>query len=144
MGGDKKERVKEYSNEEIKVFWKPDACIHSKKCWKGLITVFNPKNKPWINLEGAATEKIKEQVMACPSGALSYEAVGVDNLEKVHTDTRVEAIENGPLLIYGTLQITNSDGSKETKNKTTAFCRCGASQNKPYCDGAHVENNFKG
>ena len=144
MESGKKERVKEYSNEEIKVFWKPDVCIHSKKCWKGLIGVFNPKNRPWINLEGATTGKIKEQVMACPSGALSYEAIGGENLEKVYTDTKVEALENGPLLIYGTLQITNSDGSKEIKNKTTAFCRCGASQNKPYCDGAHIESNFKG
>jgi len=61
-----------YSNKELTVVWKPNTCIHSTLCWKGLIKVFNPKEKPWIKLEGAATEKIVEQVKKCPSGALSY------------------------------------------------------------------------
>ncbi len=39
---------------------------------EGLIEVFNPKEKPWIKMGGAATEKIIEQVRKCPSGALSY------------------------------------------------------------------------
>nr|WP_299032822.1 CDGSH iron-sulfur domain-containing protein [uncultured Tenacibaculum sp.] len=61
-----------------------------------------------------------------------------------HTETKVEALEDGPLLIYGTLHVTNPDGKVEKKSKTTAFCGCGASQNKPYCDGAHVKVEFKG
>jgi CDGSH-type Zn-finger protein len=59
-------------------------------------------------------------------------------------ETNVEVRENGPLLVYGTLKITHKDGSQETKNKTTAFCRCGASHNNPYCDGTHVKNDFMG
>ena len=80
---------------------------------------------------------------ACPSGALSYKSRG-DNQEAIHTETKVEALEDGPLLVYGTLHITDSNGQTEKKNKTTAFCRCGASQNKPYCDGTHVKAEFKG
>jgi len=53
-------------------------------------------------------------------------------------------LENGPLLVYGTLKITNKEVHTETKNKTTAFCRCGQSNNKPYCDGAHIKADFKG
>jgi CDGSH-type Zn-finger protein len=67
-----------------------------------------------------------------------------EDQEEMHTETVVEVLENGPLLVYGTLYITNSNGEKETKNKTTAFCRCGASLNKPYCDGAHRKAEFKG
>jgi len=144
MDSSKKEIVKKYSNNDITVTWKPGACIHSKSCWKGLIQVFNPKNKPWINLDGATTERIKKQVTTCPSGALSYAMINEIDKEEMYTETKVEALENGPLLIYGTLHVTNSDGSKEVKNKTTAFCRCGASNNKPYCDGAHMKSNFKG
>jgi uncharacterized Fe-S cluster protein YjdI len=63
---------KKYANGEITVVWKPGLCIHSTNCWKGLIEVFNPKIKPWINIDGADSEKIMEQVKKCPSWALSY------------------------------------------------------------------------
>lgn len=62
----------QYTNNEITVIWKPNVCIHSTLCWKGLIEVFNPKQRPWIKMDGASTEKIIEQVKKCPSGALSY------------------------------------------------------------------------
>ena len=61
-----------YSNGHITVIWNPGICQHSTLCWKGLIDVFNPKERPWIKMEGATTEKIIEQVKQCPSGALSY------------------------------------------------------------------------
>jgi len=61
-----------YTNGEMTVVWKPNVCIHSANCWKGLVEVFNPKEKPWIKMDGAPTEKIAEQVKKCPSGALSY------------------------------------------------------------------------
>ena len=67
-----------------------------------------------------------------------------ENKEAETLEAKVEVIENGPLLIYGTLKVTHKDGKEELKNKTTAFCRCGASKNKPYCDGEHLKNNFKG
>ena len=139
-----KEIIKKYSNDDITVVWKPNTCIHSTKCWKGLIQVFNPQNKPWINMSGATTERIKKQVEACPSGALSYISKTAGSQESAHTEIKVEALENGPLLVYGILHVTNSDGKTEKKNKTTAFCRCGASHNKPYCDGTHVDIKFKG
>lgn len=61
-----------YTNGEVTVIWKPKVCIHSTLCWKGLIEVFNPKERPWIKMDGATTERIIEQVRKCPSGALSY------------------------------------------------------------------------
>lgn len=64
--------VKEYSNNDINAVWKPNLCQHSKKCWKELITVFNPQKTPWINMEGADSERIIEQINKCPSGALSF------------------------------------------------------------------------
>lgn len=61
-----------YTNGEITIVWKPDTCIHSTLCWKGLINVFNPKKRPWIDANGASSDEIIEQVKKCPSGALSY------------------------------------------------------------------------
>ena len=57
---------------------------------------------------------------------------------------KVNAMENGPLLIDGIIEVTKPDGTVETKEKTTAFCRCGSSANKPYCDGQHRKIDFKG
>jgi len=61
-----------YSNGEITIVWKPDLCIHSGNCARGLPEVFKPKEKPWITPDGASTERMIEQVKKCPSGALSY------------------------------------------------------------------------
>lgn len=65
--------VKHYTNGEITVVWKPDQCIHSAVCFKGLGKVFDPRRKPWIKLEEANSREIIDQVKKCPSGALSIE-----------------------------------------------------------------------
>jgi len=137
-------KKKEYSNGEVTVVWKPKSCIHSGICFRGLPKVFQPRVRPWIKIEAASTEAIVNQVKACPSGALSYyrNAKGDQTAESL--ETKIEVRENGPLLIYGTLKITHKDGSVEIKNKTTAFCRCGGSNNKPFCDGTHTKNDFLG
>jgi len=135
---------KEYSNGELTIVWQPAMCIHSEICVKTLPKVYDPKTKPWINTKGATTEELKAQIKRCPSGALSYYMNGEENQEEQSLETKVEVLENGPLLVYGTLSVTDKDGQSEIKNKTTAFCRCGQSGNKPYCDGTHVKVDFRG
>ena len=61
-----------YNNDDITVVWKPEICQHSTLCWKGLIEVFNPREKPWIKMDAATSDRIIDQVKKCPSGALSY------------------------------------------------------------------------
>jgi CDGSH-type Zn-finger protein len=45
--------------------------------------------------------------------------------------------ENGPLLVNGLERLQWSDGVAVTTRSTLALCRCGASKNKPFCDGSH-------
>ncbi len=136
--------TKKYKKGNLTVIWKPDQCTHSAKCWKGLVEVFNPRLKPWVNMEGADEARIIEQVAKCPSGALSYIIEGVESTGgmETHTTTTVEAMQNGPLMVYGNLTVKDSDGNETTRTKVTAFCRCGASANKPFCDGSHVRIGF--
>lgn len=137
-------KIKEYSNGEATVVWEAEKCIHSAICAKGLPEVFKPRDRPWVKIDAASTERIINQVKQCPSGALRYYMNAEDDQSAETLDAKVEVLENGPLLVYGTLNVTHKDGSSETKNKTTAFCRCGSSNNKPYCDGAHVKASFVG
>ncbi|OSZ82461.1 hypothetical protein CAP35_04105 [Chitinophagaceae bacterium IBVUCB1] len=141
-----KDITKHYTNGEITIAWKPNQCIHSKLCWTGLVEVFNPRERPWIKMDAADTASIIAQVEKCPSGALSYfrNEDKQDNTNPiVDVDTVVEVSPNGPLLIYGNITVKNKDGEEVKKNKVTALCRCGASGNKPYCDGTHVKIGFK-
>jgi len=137
-------KIKEYSNGDVTVVWEAEKCIHSAICVKGLPNVFDPEAKPWIAIDAASTDALVNQIKQCPSGALSFYMNGDDDQSSESLETKVEVLENGPLLVYGTLKVTDKDGNAETKNKTTAFCRCGASQNKPYCDGTHVKEAFIG
>jgi uncharacterized Fe-S cluster protein YjdI len=136
---------REYMNGEITVVWQPEVCIHSTLCWKGLFSVFNPKQRPWVNMEGASTDAIVEQVKKCPSGALSYyENSSKEGQTEISSESIVEIAQDGPLLVYGNLSIKDAEGNVTKKHKVTAFCRCGASSNKPYCDGTHRKIGFKG
>jgi CDGSH-type Zn-finger protein len=49
----------------------------------------------------------------------------------------VEVTPNGPLLVSGNVTVKRADGTETKHHKVTAFCRCGASGNKRYCDGTH-------
>ena len=137
--------TKKYSNGDVTVVWKPEMCIHSKICWTDLREVFNPFEKPWIKPEGAETELIIAQVKKCPSGALSYYMNrDAEEGEQVQVDaeTIVEPTKDGPLMVYGNVTIKDSKGTLTKKSNATAFCRCGHSNNKPFCDGSHRKMGF--
>jgi uncharacterized Fe-S cluster protein YjdI len=55
--------TKKYTNGEVTIVWKPDMCIHSAVCFKGLGEVFDPKKRPWISPQGASTERIVKNVL---------------------------------------------------------------------------------
>lgn len=141
-----KSKMKEYSNGEVTIVWKPGLCIHSANCVKGLPQVFDPKARPWINVEGAGTEALINQVKQCPSGALSYylNAEKGSGQETAAVTSRVEVMPNGPLMVHGELLVKDAAGNETTRSRVTAFCRCGASENKPYCDGSHRKVGFDG
>lgn len=145
-----KEIEKEYSNGEVTVVWKPHLCIHSTICFRGLPQVFQPGKRPWIKVKDASTQEIIDQVKKCPSGALSF------FLNKPMADLEegpqqlsgekacVELFLDGPLMVEGPLLLKDTRGDTILKQESCYFCRCGASKNKPFCDGTHKDIDFKG
>jgi uncharacterized Fe-S cluster protein YjdI len=143
------EKIK-YTNGEVTVIWQPKLCIHSAICAKGLPGVFDPKRRPWVDMTKAETQQIIDQVRQCPSGALSYllndtASNAADKIvAEAATILKVEVAPNGPYLIKTKCLIVHSNGKEEIKTGTVALCRCGASANKPYCDGQHKKIDFEG
>ena len=140
-----REIIKEYSKGDLTVVWKPKKCVHSAICVNTLPKVYDPNKKPWIEPENATIDELKSQINKCPSGALTYTMKEeTKNSEEETNNTRVEIMTNGPLLVHGNLEIKDASGKTESKSGVTALCRCGASANKPYCDGAHKKIDFVG
>lgn len=111
--------MKKYNTKNLTIGWEPEKCIHSALCAKGLSAVFNPKAKPWINVDGADEISITNQIDKCPSGALSY----TKGIELPIEKPVVAGVS--PVIL------------ELEKNKKLAWCSCGKSNNQPWCDGAH-------
>lgn len=140
-----------YPRSELAVVWQPSLCIHSEKCFHGLPGVFDPARRPWIDVNAATAEEIIAQVGRCPSGALSIEyppgagaQPAAQGQAAAAERTRVEVLRDGPLLVHGEITVIGADGRSEARSGSTALCRCGASKNKPYCDGSHKTIDFRG
>lgn len=125
--------------EALTLVFAPHLCIHSRHCVLEAPDVFMA-NTPgdWIfpdKMTGAALSAV---VRNCPSGALSYRTDGDDLKEGLAPVNLLKVRENGPLAVMGELYI---DGATEPVTRRT-LCRCGASRNKPYCDGSHADIGF--
>lgn len=64
--------TKKYDAGEITIVWKPELCIHAGVCARTLPNVYKPREKPWITPDDASAEELRNQIKACPSGALSF------------------------------------------------------------------------
>jgi len=151
---------RKYSNKDITVHWKPAKCIHATTCYKELREVFNPRERPWIKMDGASTEKIIDIVRRCPTDALTFEwnEEGKVSDKPPESDSSLEAgmlkkaenqpaairiMRDGPYVVEGDFTIIGSDGQELKRMLMTSFCRCGASEEMPFCDGSHRIENFK-
>jgi len=134
---------KKYTKDDLTVIWKPKLCIHSANCVNGLPEVFDPEARPWINLEGVEAERVRRQVLSCPSGALSLEESNeVTSMEESLSSTKVEVFKDGPYRVAAPVEVVHSDGTQEVCEKDIFLCRCGHSGNKPFCDGSHKREGF--
>jgi CDGSH-type Zn-finger protein len=55
----------------------------------------------------------------------------------------IETIRNGPYIVAGEVELIDADGNRFPVEKRMALCRCGASTEKPFCDGTHSKIGFK-
>ena len=62
------------------------------------------------------------------------------------SDVKIRIRDNGPLVVEGTITLSDADGNAfplDSNKPAIALCRCGASGNRPFCDGAHNQCGFE-
>jgi uncharacterized Fe-S cluster protein YjdI len=134
-GTDPPDRV--YEAEAITVEWRATRCIHAAHCLRTAPAVFDAAARPWIDLDGADPDVVAEAVRSCPTGALRYRAESLPPDDGSDTPVEISAQPGGPLYIRGQVRITDHEDVELTTEPRIALCRCGRSQNKPYCDNSH-------
>lgn len=137
------DKAKKYTAGKLTVFWRPQMCIHSENCVRGLPDVFNPQRRPWVDAKAASAEAIMQTIDKCPSRALSYEMQGAPEKEPAgQAAVEIRVLKDGPFIVSGPVSLLDSDSNPIRTEEKVALCRCGASGNKPFCDGAHKKIGF--
>jgi CDGSH-type Zn-finger protein/truncated hemoglobin YjbI len=140
------DRRDEYVGQQVTVLDNRGLCQHSGLCTDRLATVFHSGSEPFVTPSGGRMDEIVRAVRDCPSGALSFALDGVEARTQVdHAGTRPPVIEvtcNGPYRLTGGIAVVDAEGRPVDRNtgaslEHAALCRCGHSQNKPFCSGMH-------
>jgi CDGSH-type Zn-finger protein/uncharacterized Fe-S cluster protein YjdI len=132
------EEVENVRGKQVLIQFEAKKCIHSRGCVLGRPDVFVPNVQgEWIHPDAATPEEIAALAQGCPSGAIRYQRLDGGPDESAPVVNLIRVRENGPLALHAPLEI---DGVQSGFRAT--LCRCGASQNKPYCDGSHTAAGF--
>jgi CDGSH-type Zn-finger protein len=93
----------------------------------------------------ARTAEIIDTIRKCPSGALSYSINDIEYRDPNEREPMMTVSKNGPYLIAGGIDLIgdNIRWAEGASKEHYTLCRCGASSNKPFCDGMHGTVNFK-
>ncbi|MEP7102205.1 MAG: ferritin-like domain-containing protein [Burkholderiales bacterium] len=118
-------------------------CIHARMCVLGEPAVFLA-NTPgeWLFPDRATPERIAIVAANCPSGAITYDRLDGGPNEAAPRVNALRVRENGPLAVMAEMHITGHEHATGSTFRAT-LCRCGASANKPFCDGSHNAAGFK-
>jgi uncharacterized Fe-S cluster protein YjdI/CDGSH-type Zn-finger protein len=132
-----------FRGEKIEVIWEPRLCIHTRNCLRNLPEAFEMGRRPWVDPDAAQPDAVAAAVETCPTGALHYRRTDGGPEEQADDELRVTPARNGPLLLRGRVRIQDREGRLLREDTRVALCRCGASQNKPFCDNSHLTIGFK-
>ena len=131
-----------YRGADIEVSFDLDLCIHVGACLLGEPRVFDRDRRPWIVTDNAAADDVAKVVRRCPSGALQYRRLDGGDDEAAPVPPSLRPMRNGPLVVHGEIEVLRPDGTVERLPRAS-LCRCGRSQNKPFCDNSHLDAHFE-
>jgi CDGSH-type Zn-finger protein/ferredoxin len=133
-------KMDDYVGKELTIHDNRFICAHAGFCTRHSPNVFDVTREPWIDPDRDPAAKTIETVKLCPSGALSYTVNGTLYRDQVRAPF-IQVTKNGPLFVVGGPELRGE--ARPPSPEHFALCRCGASKNKPFCDGSHFRVRFK-
>lgn len=130
------DRRKAFGGETIVLTDDESLCEHASFCVAG-------EGSAWRAARKGDRERVLHDVACCPSGRLEAHEPGGSEAIEPELPTEVAVVDHGPLWARGGIPVVAADGhAYEVRNRVT-LCRCGASKNKPFCDGSHADVGFE-
>jgi len=137
-----KDGVVDYPGAEIVVHFNKLQCSAAGECARGMPSVFRHGENPWAQPDRGDTEQLIEVIRRCPSGALRYTR-RAETGPAYAEPPAIHIRRNGPYEVTGGIPLRTSFWCDGATRQIYALCRCGASRNKPFCDGSHGRAGFK-
>ncbi len=130
--------VEHIEGEKLTLVYEVKRCIHARFCVTGAPTVFLANVQgPWIHPDAMDVERLVDIAHACPSGAIRYKRRDGRPDESAPPVNLAGIREAGPYAFRGDLRLNGVPAGYRA-----TLCRCGASKNKPFCDGSHHDIGF--
>ncbi len=142
MPGRLPDRRDTYTGKNITIHDNRAVCVHAGICTDSLSAVWRMHQNPWIDPDAADATAIIETIRKCPSGALSYSVDGVDQRDPNRTPA-IQVTKDGPYSVTGGVALDGQEWGEGASREHYTLCRCGASKNKPFCDGTHWDIGFR-
>ncbi len=136
------DRRKTYTGKNIAIHDNRGLCAHAGLCTDSLSAVWRMHQNPWIDPDAADATAIIDTIRRCPSGALSY-SVAADQPREPNRTPAIQAIKDGPYKVTGGVELDGQEWGDGASRDHYTLCRCGASKNKPFCDGTHWNIRFR-
>ena len=133
---------KTYSGRDIDVTFDLKRCIHAGECGRRLQAVFDVDKRPWVQPDNASADQVQATIDHCPSGALKYVRHDGGPQEQTPDKNLIVVTDSGEYQVHGDVQLVAMDGEALTEEYRLTLCRCGASNNKPFCDNTHRKIDF--
>jgi len=124
------------------IYFTAKRCIHSRHCVLEEPDVFAANREgEWIFPDQATPERVARVARNCVSGAIRFERRDGGPQETAPLVNLVHLREHGPLALNAAVTL-GAPGGGSTDTLRVTLCRCGQSNNKPFCDQSHIAANF--
>lgn len=135
-------KVLTFEGNEFTVVWDGNLCTHAEECWRSDSELFELNRKPFGDPDRVDADEIDRIAKRCPSGAIAWRANDGSTEEEAAAENTVTVVPGGPLYVRGDLTLEGIPEQEGNTSRRVALCRCGLSQNKPFCDNSHVKGNW--